>query len=171
MSTKREPKPNKPAANATTHPGAQPADVMAKTKISGTARRPRKIESYADWMARIDAHVDTMARRVEREPPSYAWLHPAQRRIVQMLIERMRMLPEIRNGEDVFAKPEYFHVKRIITHLFRAKYPDWNPQKDGIRYVSEIPNGEGDQYCWMLRNCAGRAPAEKREIERDDDDD
>src|ERR1700674_881972 len=62
---------------------------MAEPDISGTAGRrgrPRKVESYADWMARIDGQVDAMARRMsprsERErqgeqQPSYA--HPARR--------------------------------------------------------------------------------------------
>src|SRR5262249_53958181 len=80
------------------------------TKIEAPSRRrgrPRKKESYADWVARIDAEVETTARQMERQPPTYAWLHPAQRRIVQMLIEHLRSLPALQQGEGYFEKPEY----------------------------------------------------------------
>lgn len=123
--------------------------------------RPRKVESFADWMARVDAEVDTMARKVAKDPPSYAWLSAAQRRIVQMLIEHMRALPELGDAENVYDKKEYSFVNRILTNLFRAKYPEWTQlSKDGAHDVGCIPNGEGEVFKWILRNCAGRAPAE-----------
>ena len=97
--------------------------------------RPRKVEPYADWMARIDASVDTMARKMERKPPTYAYLHPAQRRIVRMLIEHLRSLPELAQGGNCYDKPEYLTVNRILKEMFLAKYPAW----------AQAPKGGG---CW-----------------------
>jgi hypothetical protein len=75
---------------------------------------------------RIDAEVDAMARKVQEDPPAYAWLHPAQRRTVQVLIEHMRSLPDPSPGESGFDKPEYsIVVNALLTRLFRVKYPDW----------------------------------------------
>jgi hypothetical protein len=139
--------------------------VSQKTAREETATkrrgRPRKVESFADWMARVDCEVDAMARAVAKEPPSYAYLHPAQRRIVQMLIEHMRSLPELKSGEDALNKPEYEYINRITTHLFKWKYPSWTQTtKGGSLALEAIPNGEGKTVDWMLRNCAGRAPVE-----------
>ena len=113
--------------------------------------------------------VEETARKMERKPPTYAWLHPAQRRIVQMLIEHLRSLPELHAGENAFDKRECDHVNTILMHLFLAKYPNWTQRtKDGFRDGSAIPNGEGEQLSWMLRNCAGRAPAETSRFEDED---
>ena len=133
--------------------------------------RPRKVESYADWMAHIDAQVDAAARDIERKPPTYAYLHPAQKRIVQMLIEHMRSLPEITPNESECDKPEYRIVGKLLSNLYETKYPQWAKAADGVRYVMDIPNGEGRPYLWMLRNCAGRAPIEIETVAACPDDD
>lgn len=147
---------------------------MKTTTKSTPARRgrPRKVESYADWMSRVDAEVDAAARSMERKPPTYAYLHPAQKRIVQMLIEHMRSLPELRKAENCWEKKEYLTVNRIVRLLFAEKYPEWEDKprlKDGWD-VSQIPNQEGKVYEWMMRNCAGRSPAKVAARDTDDDD-
>lgn len=137
--------------------------TTAKPGVAQKRRgRPRKVESYADWMARVDAQVDSMAREVAKQPPTYAWLHPAQRRIVQMLIEHLRSLPELKAGESAYGKEDYSPVNQILTVLFKCKYPEWQLRtKTGNLDVFGIPNGEGKDFGWMLRNCAGEAPAEQ----------
>jgi hypothetical protein len=138
---------------------------------TGRVRRlpRRRVESFADWMARVDAEVEETARKIERRPPTYAWLHPAQRRIVQMLIEHLRSLPELHPDEDPHHRQEYCHTNQILTSLFLAKYPNWTQRtKSGLRDGEAIPNGEGEQFSWMLRNCAGRAPAETPRFENED---
>src|ERR1035441_5143288 len=99
--------------------------ITAMTTTNARRGRPRKVESYADWMAHIDAQVDAAARDIERKPPTYAYLHPAQKRIVQMLIEHMRSLPTITAGEDECAKPDYQIVKKLLSNLYEKKYPNW----------------------------------------------
>ena len=161
----------------TTRPGAlvgiteKRKGSKAMTTTKARRGRPRKVESYADWMAHIDAQVDAAARDIERKPPTYAYLHPAQKRIVQMLIEHMRSLPEITAGEDECAKPDYQIVKKLLSNLYEKKYPNWVAKvAGGTRYVMDIPNGEGRHYLWMLRDCAGRAPIEVSTADDDDDD-
>jgi hypothetical protein len=121
-----------------------------------TKRRGRPKESYADWMARIVASVDAMARTMERKPPSFAYLHPAQRRIVQMLIEHMRSLPELGRDEWPFKKAEYTTVSRILKELFLAKYPEWArapKMLDGCWDVAQLPAREGD----VITSCSATA--------------
>lgn len=145
---------------------------MSPTKTTPARRgRPRKVESYTDWMSRIDASVDTMAHKMERQPPSYAYLHPAQRRIVQMLIEHMRSLPEITGGEQSYMKPEYVTVNGILALLFKAKYPFWTERTtNGHLNLTGLPNGEYATFTWLLHNCAGWAPLEAATRDTEDDD-
>jgi hypothetical protein len=148
--------------------------TSSKTHDTSKRRgRPKKVESYADWMARVDASVDAMARTMERKPPTFAYLHPAQRRIVQMLIEHLRALPEIREGESAYEKREYGTVNRVLKELFLAKYPAWAQAPrcaSGSFDVGTLPGNEGTNFGWMLRNCAGRAPIELTRASEHDDD-
>ena len=150
---------------------------MTVTTKSTPARRgrPCKVESYADWMSRVDAEVDHMARSMERKPPTYAYLHPAQKRIVQMLIEYMRSLPELTAGENIWHKKEYRPVNTILKELFLAKYPEWArapKTTNGSWDSNALRASESKVLEWMLRNCAGRSPAEvaAQDITDDDDD-
>ena len=122
-----------------------------------------KTESFADWMARIDASVDAAVKRIERQPLTYDSLNPAQKCFINMLIEHLRSLPRRRRNECAFRKPEYAHVNYILTILYCAKYPAFARSKrtDRDNYdIANLPNGE-DRTCeWILRNCASGAPAE-----------
>lgn len=82
------------------------------------------MESYAGWMARIDAQVDDMARKMERQPPTYTWLHSAQRRIVQMLIEHLRSLPELKSGESALDKPDPLRGARLFSLFGTSREPE-----------------------------------------------
>jgi hypothetical protein len=88
-----------------------------------------------------------------------------------MLIEHMRTLPEISAEESAYDKKEYFHINQILTRLFRAKYPGWTKMisrnGESAHDADALPNGESRAFYFMLRNCAGRAPAE---IAADDDE-
>ena len=75
-----------------------------------------------------------------------------------MLIEHLRSLPELRQGENCRGKAEYQVVDVLLASLFRAKYPSWREIVPGYRCTGHLPNDEGANYEWMLRNCAGRAP-------------
>ena len=57
--------------------------------------RPRRKESFADWMDRLDMQVDREAERLTAERTILRPLSPGQRRIVQMLIEHLRRLPTL----------------------------------------------------------------------------
>jgi hypothetical protein len=129
---------------------APPAGSNAGTTVQTTQKRrgrPRKQESFANWMARIDAEVDAVARKMERQPPTYAWLHPAQKRIVEMLNEHMRSLPSIGPSEDECQKPEYLLVKTFLVGFYERKYPNWvRLPGNTSRYINDIPNGEGKDF-------------------------
>lgn len=128
-------------------------------------RPPRKIESIADWMARIDKEVDEAARKIERKPPTYASLNPAQKRIVELIIEHLRGLPELARGEDCYEKYETMNV--ILTELFKAKFPAWlsAPRaKSGRMDANALPAGECKNLRWLLRNCASRMAPPETEI-------
>lgn len=146
---------------------------MATTVTPARRGRPRKIESFADWMDRIDKEVDEAARKIERKPPTYSSLNSAQRKIVQVLIDHLRGLPELEPGESPFTK--YDTVNRILTELFRAKFPEWKdtPRINGHLDVDRLPEGESQFYMWMLRNCACRTvpnhQARAPRLEEDDD--
>ena len=71
---------------------------MRRQRKQGLAPVKPQKESYADWMARIDCEVDALARQMERKPPTYDTLHPAQRKIVGMLIAHLRSLPKLKPG-------------------------------------------------------------------------
>jgi hypothetical protein len=92
-----------------------------------------------------------------------------------MLIEHLRSLPELEQGKGCFDRAEYGPVNRILKELFAAKYPAWalEPRLSAGNWdVYKIPNGEGREYEWMLRNCAGRAPIEElKAVASGDDDD
>ena len=104
---------------------------MTATTVRTVKRgRPRKVESYADWMARIDAQVDEAARRAEKLPPSFTSLHPAQRRLIQMFIDYLKRLPGLAPNESVFEKQEYRFVNYLITDIFIQKYPEWGKRGD-----------------------------------------
>lgn len=134
-----------------------------------TIARRKKPTSFADWMAKLDADVTDMARKMERKPPTFADLHPAQRRIVQMVIDHLRGLPGIGADENEFSKPEYVAVNRILSELFTVKYPGWVVRAGRVRRdIEDIPNGEGKAFSWMMRNCAGHAVVEPGD-EGDDD--
>jgi hypothetical protein len=125
---------------------------------SGRRRgRSRKVESYSDWMARIDAEVDAAARatvKEARKPP--ATLCPAQHSLVEMLIEYLHGLPELTKGENALEKEAYFPIQMLLFGLFSAKYPEWAKGRRGSQLnIKEIPNGDGRQFEWMLYNCAG----------------
>lgn len=131
--------------------------------------RPRRVESFSDWMCRIDSQVEAAYRKVCERPPAEHLLSPAQRRIVEMLVEHLRSLPQIGPTENAYKKPEYEHVNVILTRLFQAKYPSWTARtSDGLHVAEEIPNGEASTLYWLLRNCAGRAPEELADDEDDD---
>jgi hypothetical protein len=138
---------------------------MATTVAPARRGRPRKIESIADWMARIDKEVDEAARKIERKPPTYASLNPAQKRIVELLIEHLRRLPELERDEDFYEK--YWSMNVILTELFKEKYPAWlstSRSKYGRMDPKKLPDEEGKNFRWLLRNCACLMPPPEREI-------
>jgi hypothetical protein len=138
-------------------------------KKAASRGRTRKMESFADWMVRMDTQVEAMAARVCTKPPAERLLNQHQRRIVEMLIEHMRSLPRLAVGENPYKKKEYDHVNVILTKLFEAKYPEWKQRTaDGLKSVDAIPNGESAVFHRLLRNCAGRAPEKVAEYEDDD---
>ncbi|HWQ96468.1 MAG TPA: hypothetical protein VN538_00045 [Clostridia bacterium] len=140
--------------------------------IKGQRRgRPRRVESFSEWMAKLDSQVEATYQKVAKRLPVERLLSPAQRRIVEMLVEHLRSLPEIAPTENTYNKPEYKHVNSILTRLFQAKYPQWTAKtKDGSYDVGAIPNGESSTFYWLLRNCAGRAPEEAADTACDDAD-
>ncbi len=138
---------------------------MATTVAPTRRGRPRKIESVADWMARIDKTVDEAARKIESKPPTYASLNPAQKRIVELLIEHLRGLPELHQGENFYEKYEAMNI--ILTELFKAKFPAWlsAPRtRTGRMNPDHLPAGEGKSLEWMLRNCACRMASTETEV-------
>jgi len=109
----------------------------------------------------MDTQVEAEAARVCAKLPAERLLNQHQRRIVEMLVEHMRSLPQLAAGEKAFGKKEYQRINSILTHLFCAKYPTWDKLTPDGRYdVDEIPNGEGKVFCRLLNNCGGRAPEE-----------
>ncbi|HWQ55917.1 MAG TPA: hypothetical protein VN442_19670 [Bryobacteraceae bacterium] len=119
----------------------------------------------------MDSQVEAAYQKVAKRLPAERLLSPAQHRIVEMLTEHLRSLPEIAPTENTYNKPEYKHVNGILTRLFQAKYPQWTAKtKDGSYDVEAIPNGESNTFYWLLRNCAGRAPEEAADTDGRDDD-
>lgn len=133
--------------------------------------RPRKVESFSDWMARIDIEVEEMTRKAHAESPASKVLTGPQRRIVEMLAEHLRFLPVLQKGEDPRTKPEFKRIWNILHELFIAKHPEWQPRKDGIRYTNDLPRGQHANYEYLLRNVGGYAPPECCGRDDDDDDD
>jgi hypothetical protein len=133
--------------------------------------RQRRTESFSEWMARIDTQVEAAYRQVSSRLPVERLLSPAQRRIVEMLAEHLRSLPELGPGEDAYGKPEYHNVNVILTELFRAKYPHWTAKtSNGTHDVGALPKDGYPTFERLLRNCAGRAPEEIEETYDDDRD-
>lgn len=133
--------------------------------------RPRKTESFAAWMARIDAEVSAKVRQVEKEPPLFADLHPAQRKIVLMMIEHLRSLPRLQPGESPWGKREYRLVNTLLGDLFEIRYPEWKLRNgESKRFITDLPHGEGQNFEYMLKYCAG-APISSDPLVVDEDDD
>lgn len=144
--------------------------TTAALDVRPAPRRKRRPESFADWMARVDAEVDQAARAIAKKPPTFACLHPAQRRIVQMLIEHLRSLPALQSGESALMKKEYGTINIVLTALYVHKYPAWKCRlHSGHRFVDDLPDGECAVFQKMIRNCAGRAPAELASCDDNDD--
>lgn len=130
-----------------------------------------RVESYAEWMARIDDQVEAEFQKVTKRPPLYRWLSTSQRGIVEMLVEYLRTLPELASGEDAFEKASYVPAKLILTRIFQAKYPEWKARRDGIFYIDDIPNGGDRVYTRLLKGCGGRIPVEPVQSAAEEDDD
>jgi len=135
--------------------------------------RPRKQQSFAEWMLAVDAEVSAMVKKVEKEPPMYTHLGPSQKRLVEMLIAHLKTLPRLGDSERVYDKKEYGCVNTILCALFLAKYPNWTERSsDGRHAVDKLPNGEGKTFEWILRGCAGgTGPMEPVHQDDDDEDD
>lgn len=131
--------------------------------------RPPKKESFASWLQRIDAEVETAAREAAKQPLSLSELPPGQRKIVEMLIGHLRTLPRLRGREEFWRKPEYGHINGILTRLFRAQHPEWDNSprlRDGSFDETQLPQAARDDFRFMLENCAG-----SRTRSRPDEDD
>jgi hypothetical protein len=132
--------------------------------------RQRRTESFSEWMARMDTQVEATYRQVASRLPIERLLIPEQRRIVEMLVEYMRSLPLVQPGEDPWEVPTYDPMRTILRTLFRAKHPDWKPDRNGTYLLDSLPAGQGAEYIRLLRNCAGRSPIEVTDDDRDDRD-
>ena len=143
------------------------------TRVPARRRgRPRRVESFSEWMARIDIEVEQQARKVEARLPADRLLTCHQRRIVEMLIEHMRSLPVIPAGEDCTNHSAYGTMNFILTHIFRAKYPSWQKRflngsmdLDGLEYEPRM------LFLQLLRNCGGYAAPDYAASSRSEDDD
>ena len=142
---------------------------MPKTKPTSRRGRPRRAESFAEWMARVDTQVETAYRKVCAAPPAARLLNAHQRRIVEMLVEHMRSLPQLQPGEDPYKLPAYSRIRAVLTNLFRAKHPDWKPDNMGFYWVDGIPAGDCAVFERLFRNCAGRAPEEYETADEGED--
>jgi hypothetical protein len=126
--------------------------------------RTRKTESFAEWMMRLDTEVSAMVRKVEKAPPLFAELHPAQQWIVTRLVEHLLSLPRLQPSEDPFRKPEYWPMNSMLTKLYELQFPHWKrrSQVEPLN-VADLPKDSGNDFKWALRHCAGSTSAAEEE--------
>src|SRR5262245_43582428 len=105
--------------------------------------RPRTVESFSEWMARIDIEVTKAAEKFSRKVPAKRALTGPQTRILEMLADHMRSLPAPLANESHFSKPAFSTMNEILTTLFKAKYPAWvgtKRAKNGSMDVEALPH-------------------------------
>jgi hypothetical protein len=124
---------------------------------------PIRAESFAEWMARADMEVAMTAAAIsgaeKKIAPSadfsYERLHPAQRRIVQMVVELLQGLPRPLPGNPNWDTDAYGPVRRILRELFLAKYPTCVDERGGSGLQSFR------LMSWRsLSGCSANAPAD-----------